>query len=206
MPPHPQAQMPIQSPTPLQVRTALNQVNLKQQQPQMGPTVQVRPQMQLHQGTQLITVPAVQFQLQSQQGGSPGQPMKLQLPIQIQQQGVTGQASMQHQEIQNVVTLQTASVQEQLQRIQQLREQQQQKKRQQQEAKREQQQQAISQSELIQKQVRGPPGRAAPASQKIYSTCENRAPRARCTSEPIGLHTHKNRPCSFEAGRRGPSG
>ncbi|XP_036426023.1 nucleosome-remodeling factor subunit BPTF-like isoform X2 [Colossoma macropomum] len=154
MPPHPQAQMPIQSPTPLQVKTTLNQVNLKQQQPQMSPTVQVRPQVQLPQGAQLITVPGLQFQLQSQQGGSPGQPLKLQLPIQIQQQGVAGQAGTQSHQIQNVVTLQTASVQEQLQRIQQLREQQQQKKRQQQEAKREQQQQqAVSRSELIQKQV-----------------------------------------------------
>uniref|UniRef100_A0A8B9RA92 Bromodomain PHD finger transcription factor n=1 Tax=Astyanax mexicanus TaxID=7994 RepID=A0A8B9RA92_ASTMX len=86
LPPQPQAQMPIQSPTPIQVKTALNQVNLKQQQPQLAPTVQVRPQMQLHQGAQLITVPGLQFQLQSQQGGSPGQPVKLQLPIHIQQQ------------------------------------------------------------------------------------------------------------------------
>uniref|UniRef100_A0A8B9JYE1 Bromodomain PHD finger transcription factor n=1 Tax=Astyanax mexicanus TaxID=7994 RepID=A0A8B9JYE1_ASTMX len=152
LPPQPQAQMPIQSPTPIQVKTALNQVNLKQQQPQLAPTVQVRPQMQLHQGAQLITVPGLQFQLQSQQGGSPGQPVKLQLPIHIQQQ--VGVAGTQPHQIQNVVTLQTASVQEQLQRIQQLREQQQQKKRQQQEAKREQQhQQAHSQSNLMQKQA-----------------------------------------------------
>uniref|UniRef100_A0A3B1J7Y0 Nucleosome-remodeling factor subunit BPTF n=1 Tax=Astyanax mexicanus TaxID=7994 RepID=A0A3B1J7Y0_ASTMX len=152
LPPQPQAQMPIQSPTPIQVKTALNQVNLKQQQPQLAPTVQVRPQMQLHQGAQLITVPGLQFQLQSQQGGSPGQPVKLQLPIHIQQQ--VGVAGTQPHQIQNVVTLQTASVQEQLQRIQRLREQQQQKKRQQQEAKREQQhQQAHSQSNLMQKQA-----------------------------------------------------
>ncbi|KAI4894062.1 hypothetical protein NFI96_019329 [Prochilodus magdalenae] len=154
MPPHPQAQMPIQSPTPLQVKTTHNQVNLKQQQSPMGPAVQVRPHVQLPQGAQLITVPGLQFQLQSQQGGSPGQPLKLQLPIHIQQQGLAGQAGTQPHQIQNVVTLQTASVQEQLQRIQQLREQQQQKKRQQQEAKKEQQlQQAVSRSELIQKQV-----------------------------------------------------
>uniref|UniRef100_A0A673MSD8 Nucleosome-remodeling factor subunit BPTF-like n=1 Tax=Sinocyclocheilus rhinocerous TaxID=307959 RepID=A0A673MSD8_9TELE len=56
-------------------------------------------------------------------------------------------------QIQNLVTIQTASVQEQLQRIQQLCEQQQQQKKKQQEAKREQAQQHVSQSELIQKQV-----------------------------------------------------
>ncbi|XP_066520172.1 nucleosome-remodeling factor subunit BPTF-like [Hoplias malabaricus] len=152
MAPHPQAQIPIQSPTPLQVKNAHIEVNQKQQQPQMGPTLQVRPQVQLHQGAQIVTVPGLQFQLQSQQGASPGQPLKLQLPVQIQQQ--QGVAGTQPHQIQNVVTLQTASVQEQIQRIQQLREQQQQKKRQQQEAKREQQQQqGVSQSELIQKQV-----------------------------------------------------
>ncbi|XP_060724657.1 nucleosome-remodeling factor subunit BPTF-like isoform X2 [Tachysurus vachellii] len=98
------AQMPIQSPTPIQAKSTVNQMAVKQQQIQ-------------------------------------------------QQAGATCQAGLKSQQIQNVVTLQTASVQEQLQRIQQLREQQQQKKRQQQEAKKEQQQQAISQSDLIQKQV-----------------------------------------------------
>lgn len=53
----------------------------------------------------------------------------------------------------NVVTIQAASVQEQLQRIQQLREQQQQKKRQAAEAKREQALSSTSQSDIIQKQV-----------------------------------------------------
>uniref|UniRef100_A0A672IHW0 Bromodomain PHD finger transcription factor n=1 Tax=Salarias fasciatus TaxID=181472 RepID=A0A672IHW0_SALFA len=53
----------------------------------------------------------------------------------------------------NVVTIQAASVQEQLQRIQQLREQQQQKKRQAAEAKRELALSAASQSDIIQKQV-----------------------------------------------------
>lgn len=53
----------------------------------------------------------------------------------------------------NVVTIQAASVQEQLQRIQQLREQQQQKKRQAAEAKRELTLNAANQSDIIQKQV-----------------------------------------------------
>lgn len=57
-------------------------------------------------------------------------------------------------QIGNVVTIQAASVQEQLQRIQQLREQQQQKKRQAAEAKRELALNAASQSDIIQKQVR----------------------------------------------------
>lgn len=52
-----------------------------------------------------------------------------------------------------MVTIQTASVQEQLQRIQQLREQQQQKKKQAAEAKRELTLNAASQSDIIQKQV-----------------------------------------------------
>ncbi|KAK1799264.1 hypothetical protein P4O66_007506 [Electrophorus voltai] len=91
---------------------------------------------------------AAQLQAQAQQGTLPQQ-IKLQLPIQIQQQG-GGQ--VQTHQIQNVVTIQTASVQEQLQRIQQLREQQQ-KKKQQQEAKREHVQQATSQSDMLQKQV-----------------------------------------------------
>ncbi|KAI4877537.1 hypothetical protein NFI96_015816 [Prochilodus magdalenae] len=121
---------------------------------------QVRPQIQLP--AQLLSVPglqqqvlshiqnqvAAQLQAQAQQGTLPQQ-IKLQLPIQIQQQG-GGQ--VQTHQIQNVVTIQTASVQEQLQRIQQLREQQQ-KKKQQQEAKKEHAQQATSQSEILQKQV-----------------------------------------------------
>lgn len=53
----------------------------------------------------------------------------------------------------NVVTIQAASVQEQLQRIQQLREQQQQKKRQASEAKKELALSAANQSDIIQKQV-----------------------------------------------------
>ncbi|KAK2916000.1 hypothetical protein Q8A67_000374 [Cirrhinus molitorella] len=124
----------------------------------------VQPQIQLP--PQLLSVPglqqqvishiqsqvAAQIQAQVQQVGTTAgmpQQIKLQLPIQIQQQG--GGQDQAHQ-IQNLVTIQTASVQEQLQRIQQLCEQQQQKKKQQ-EAKREQAQQHVSQSDLIQKQV-----------------------------------------------------
>lgn len=58
----------------------------------------------------------------------------------------------------NIVTIQAASVQEQLQRIQQLREQQQQKKKQAAEAKREQALNAASQNDIIQKQVCTLPG------------------------------------------------
>ncbi|XP_069050734.1 nucleosome-remodeling factor subunit BPTF isoform X2 [Lepisosteus oculatus] len=170
LPPQTQALTPVQSPTPLPVQQAaqtpppqikapptaqtVNQASVKQAIP--AP----RPQLQLHQ-PQLITVPQLQqqvqvlsqiqshmaAQIQAQQGGVPQQ-IKLQLPIQIQQGG-----QVQAHQIQNVVTIQTASVQEQLQRIQQLREQQQKKKQQQMEAKKEQTLQAPSQSDIIQKQV-----------------------------------------------------
>lgn len=145
------AQMPIQSPTPLQAKATVNQMAVKQQ---------------LHQGGQVIAVPGIQLQ--------PEQAVKLHLPIQIQQQaGAACQTAIKTQQVQNIVTLQTASVQEQLQRIQQLREQQQQKKRQQQEAKKE-QQQAISQSDLIQKQVSRPrcttgPGQTAMLHHRAYT-------------------------------------
>ena len=56
-------------------------------------------------------------------------------------------------QIGNVVTIQAASVQEQLQRIQQLREQQQKKKKQAAEAKKELAHNAANQSDIIQKQV-----------------------------------------------------
>ncbi|XP_055083556.1 nucleosome-remodeling factor subunit BPTF-like isoform X3 [Periophthalmus magnuspinnatus] len=133
-------QMPIQSPTSLQIKT------------QGGTT-----QLQLQQTSQLINVSGLQqqvqvlAQLQAQQGGGAlPQHFKLQLPIQIQQTGTT---SAQGGQIGNVVTIQAASVQEQLQRIQQLREQQQQKKRQAAEAKREQALNAVNQNDIIQKQV-----------------------------------------------------
>ncbi|KAG7485284.1 nucleosome-remodeling factor subunit BPTF isoform X1 [Solea senegalensis] len=140
LPPQTQAHMPIQSPTSLQVKT-------------QGGTAQ----LQLQQTPQLISMSGLQqqvqvlAQLQTQQGaGSLPQHIKLQLPIQIQQTGTT---SAQGGQIGNVVAIQAASVQEQLQRIQQLREQQQQKKRQAAEAKREQALNAASQSDIIQKQV-----------------------------------------------------
>uniref|UniRef100_A0A8C7ZCJ9 Bromodomain PHD finger transcription factor n=1 Tax=Oryzias sinensis TaxID=183150 RepID=A0A8C7ZCJ9_9TELE len=62
-------------------------------------------------------------------------------------------AGMEEKSVGNVVTIQAASVQEQLQRIQQLREQQQQKKRQASEAKKELALNAANQSDIIQKQV-----------------------------------------------------
>ncbi|XP_022061131.2 nucleosome-remodeling factor subunit BPTF isoform X4 [Acanthochromis polyacanthus] len=138
LPPQTQAHMPIQSPTSLQVKTKGGNA-----------------QLQLQQTPQLISVSGLQqqvlAQLQAQQGGgSLPQHIKLQLPIQIQQSGT---ASAQGGQIGNVVAIQAASVQEQLQRIQQLREQQQQKKRQAAEAKRELALSAASQSDIIQKQV-----------------------------------------------------
>ncbi|CAL8257563.1 unnamed protein product [Arctogadus glacialis] len=96
LPPQTQAHMPIQSPTPLQVKTQAGRAPL-----QPAP--------------QVVGVPGLQPQ------------------------------------VGNVVTIQTASVQEQLQRIQQLREQQQQKKKQAAEAKREQTPHAAG--HLLQKQV-----------------------------------------------------
>ncbi|XP_051987780.1 nucleosome-remodeling factor subunit BPTF-like isoform X3 [Xyrauchen texanus] len=134
--------------------------------PQVTQTTITKVQPQIQLPPQLLSVPGLQqqvishiqsqvaahIQAQVQQVGSASgipQQIKLQLPIQIQQQG-GGQ--VQTHQIQNLVTIQTASVQEQLQRIQQLCEQQQQKKKQL-EAKREQTQQNPSQSDLLQKQV-----------------------------------------------------
>ncbi|KAM4663574.1 nucleosome-remodeling factor subunit BPTF [Discoglossus pictus] len=127
-------QVTVQSPncTQLQIQQPQTQVITV---PQLQQQVQVLSQLQSH----------VVAQIQAQQGGMPQQ-IKLQLPFQIQQAG-----PVQAHQIQNVVTVQAASVQEQLQRIQQLREQQQKKK--QQEVKREQTLQGSNQSEIIQKQV-----------------------------------------------------
>uniref|UniRef100_A0A8C9T282 Bromodomain PHD finger transcription factor n=1 Tax=Scleropages formosus TaxID=113540 RepID=A0A8C9T282_SCLFO len=118
---------------------------------------QAQPMLQVPQ-SHLITVPQLQQQVQVlsqispqvaahiQSGTNTGagvpQQITLQLPIQIQQGG-----QVQTHQIQNVVTIQATSVQEQLQRIQLLRQQQ----KQQQEAKHT--QQLTSPSEIIQKQV-----------------------------------------------------
>uniref|UniRef100_A0A674BI36 Nucleosome-remodeling factor subunit BPTF-like n=1 Tax=Salmo trutta TaxID=8032 RepID=A0A674BI36_SALTR len=153
LPSQTQAHMPIQSPTPLQVKSLKHPPGTPMGRPQQTLQLQGSPH-------QLITVPGLQqqvqvlAQLQAQQGTSGvslPQQIKLQLPIQIQQPGIGG--AQPGGPIQNVVTIQTASVQEQLQRIQQLREQQQQKKRLAAEAKREQALAAASQSHIIQKQV-----------------------------------------------------
>uniref|UniRef100_A0A8C2A0Z8 Bromodomain PHD finger transcription factor n=1 Tax=Cyprinus carpio TaxID=7962 RepID=A0A8C2A0Z8_CYPCA len=154
---------------PQQITTLPQQITTLPQQITTLPIAQTtvtKVQSQIQLPPQLLSVPglqqqvishiqsqvAAQIQAQVQQVGTTAgmpQQIKLQLPIQIQQQG--GGQDQAHQ-IQNLVTIQTASVQEQLQRIQQLCEQQQQKKKQQ-EAKREQAQQHVSQSDLIQKQV-----------------------------------------------------
>ncbi|XP_024836725.1 nucleosome-remodeling factor subunit BPTF isoform X15 [Bos taurus] len=123
-PPRPPLQVPQPQPQVLAV-------------PQLPPQVQVLSQIQ----------PQVVAQIQAQQGGVPQQ-IKLQLPVQIQQS-----SPVQTHHIQNVVAVQAASVQEQLQRVQQLRDQQQKKKQQQIEIKREHTLQASNQSEIIQKQV-----------------------------------------------------
>uniref|UniRef100_A0AAZ3SCM0 Bromodomain PHD finger transcription factor n=1 Tax=Oncorhynchus tshawytscha TaxID=74940 RepID=A0AAZ3SCM0_ONCTS len=151
-PPRPRPTCPS-NPHPLQVKSLKHPPGTPTGRPQQTLQLQGSPH-------QLITVPGLQqqvqvlAQLQAQQGTSGGslpQQIKLQLPIQIQQPGVGG--AQPGGSIQNVVAIQTASVQEQLQRIQQLREQQQQKKRLAAEAKREQALAAASQSDIIQKQV-----------------------------------------------------
>ncbi|XP_069397906.1 nucleosome-remodeling factor subunit BPTF isoform X10 [Ovis canadensis] len=123
-PPSPPLQVPQPQPQVLAV-------------PQLPPQVQVLSQIQ----SQVVA------QIQAQQGGVPQQ-IRLQLPVQIQQS-----SPVQTHHIQSVVTVQAASVQEQLQRVQQLREQQQKKKQQQIEMEREHTLQASNQSEIIQKQV-----------------------------------------------------
>lgn len=75
--------------------------------------------------------------------------IKLQVSLEVQHSG-PGQA----QQSGSVVTVQAARVQEQLHRIQQLREQQQKKKQQQIEIKHEHTLQASNQSDIIQKQVK----------------------------------------------------
>ncbi|ELK12453.1 Nucleosome-remodeling factor subunit BPTF [Pteropus alecto] len=148
-----QVQTTTSQPIPIQPHTSLqipsqgqpqSQPQLQIQQPQ--PQVIAVPQLQQVQVLSQIQSQVV-AQIQAQQGGVPQQ-IKLQLPIQIQQS-----SPVQTHQIQNVVTVQAASVQEQLQRVQQLRDQQQKKKQQQIEIKREHTLQASNQSEIIQKQV-----------------------------------------------------
>ncbi|XP_069396174.1 nucleosome-remodeling factor subunit BPTF isoform X4 [Delphinus delphis] len=149
----PQSQPQVQSSTQtLSSGQTLSQVTvsspsrplLQVQQPQ--PQVLAVPQLQQVQVLSQIQSQVV-AQIQAQQGGVPQQ-IKLQVPIQMQQS-----SPVQTHQIQNVVTVQAASVQEQLQRVQQLRDQQQKKKQQQIEIKREHTLQASNQSEIIQKQV-----------------------------------------------------
>uniref|UniRef100_A0A673CHH4 Uncharacterized protein n=1 Tax=Sphaeramia orbicularis TaxID=375764 RepID=A0A673CHH4_9TELE len=135
LPPQTQAHMPIQSPTSLQVKT------------QGGTT-----QLQLQQTPQLISVSGLQQQVQVGLSGKHDRRMVI-LILFICKVQFRPKMRQRHFRIGNVVTIQAASVQEQLQRIQHLREQQQQKKRQAAEAKREQALNAASQSDIIQKQV-----------------------------------------------------
>ncbi|XP_029068688.1 nucleosome-remodeling factor subunit BPTF isoform X7 [Monodon monoceros] len=149
----PQSQPQVQSSTQtLSSGQTLSQVTvsspsrplLQVRQPQ--PQVLAVPQLQQVQVLSQIQSQVV-AQIQAQQGGVPQQ-IKLQVPVQMQQS-----SPVQTHQIQNVVTVQAASVQEQLQRVQQLRDQQQKKKQQQIEIKREHTLQASNQSEIIQKQV-----------------------------------------------------
>ncbi|KTG01430.1 hypothetical protein cypCar_00005534 [Cyprinus carpio] len=162
------ATTPLQQITtlPQQITTLPQQITTLPQQITTLPIAQTtvtKVQSQIQLPPQLLSVPglqqqvishiqsqvAAQIQAQVQQVGTTAgmpQQIKLQLPIQIQQQG--GGQDQAHQ-IQNLVTIQTASVQEQLQRIQQLCEQQQQQKKKQQEAKREQAQQHVAQKQNV---------------------------------------------------------
>ncbi|XP_061033075.1 nucleosome-remodeling factor subunit BPTF isoform X11 [Eubalaena glacialis] len=149
----PQSQPQVQSSTQtLSSGQTLSQVTvsspsrppLQVQQPQ--PQVLAVPQLQQVQVLSQIQSQVV-AQIQAQQGGVPQQ-IKLQLPVHMQQS-----SPVQTHQTPNVVTVQAASVQEQLQRVQQLRDQQQKKKQQQIEIKREHTLQASNQSEIIQKQV-----------------------------------------------------
>ncbi|XP_038227261.1 nucleosome-remodeling factor subunit BPTF isoform X6 [Dermochelys coriacea] len=157
-----QIQAQLQQQSQPQIQTSLQTLPAAQNLNQVTVQSPSRPQLQIQQPTtKVITVPQLQqqvqvlsqlqshvvAQIQAQQGGVPQQ-IKLQLPIQIQQA-----SPVQAHQIQNVVTVQAASVQEQLQRVQQLREQQQKKKQQQIEIKREHTLQASNQSDIIQKQV-----------------------------------------------------
>ncbi|XP_038633374.1 nucleosome-remodeling factor subunit BPTF isoform X6 [Scyliorhinus canicula] len=154
----PQTQPVVQTQAPLQVQVPQVQVAnpLTIQSPPRPPL-----QPQQHQANIQTVAPQPQLQprvptpLAAETQALPQVPpsvvqhqIKLQVPVQIQQPGLTPA-----QQIQNVVSVQAASVQEQLQRIQQIREQQQHKKQLQIEAKREHMLQTANQNEIIQKQV-----------------------------------------------------
>ncbi|XP_048466808.1 nucleosome-remodeling factor subunit BPTF isoform X2 [Rhincodon typus] len=153
-----QAQPVVQAQAPPQTQVpstqAGNQLSVQSpQRPQLQPqqhqaTVQtISPQPQHHPQVPNQTAADTQALPQVTPGAVQHQ-IKLQVPVQIHQPGLTAA-----QQIQNVVSVQTASVQEHLQRIQQIREQQQQKKQLQIEAKREHMLQTTNQNEIIQKQV-----------------------------------------------------
>ncbi|XP_055984041.1 nucleosome-remodeling factor subunit BPTF isoform X3 [Sorex fumeus] len=150
----PQSQPQVQSPTQTlsSGQTLTPVTGSSPSRPQL-PTQQPQPQVvavpPLGQQVQVLSPmqPQVVAQMQAQQGAV-AQQLRLQLPIHVQQS-----SPVQAHQIQNVVTVQAASVQEQLQRVQQLRDQQQKKKQQQIEIKREHTLQASNQSEIIQKQV-----------------------------------------------------
>ncbi|XP_048410909.2 nucleosome-remodeling factor subunit BPTF isoform X4 [Stegostoma tigrinum] len=153
-----QAQPVVQAQAPPQTQVpptqAGNQLSVQSpQRPQLQPqqhqaTIQTTsPQPQLHPQVPNQTATDTQALPQVTPGAVQHQ-IKLQVPVQIHQPGLTAA-----QQIQNVVSVQTASVQEHLQRIQQIREQQQQKKQLQIEAKREHMLQTTNQNEIIQKQV-----------------------------------------------------
>ncbi|XP_035303892.1 nucleosome-remodeling factor subunit BPTF isoform X14 [Cricetulus griseus] len=148
----PQSQPQVQSSTQtLSPGQTLSQVTVSSpccpqlQTQQLQPQVIAVPELQQVQVLSQIQSQVV-AQIQAQQGGVPQQ-IKLQLPIQVQQS-----SAVQTQHVQSVVTVQAASLQEQLQRVQHLREQQQ-KKKQQIEIEREHTLQASAQREVIQKQV-----------------------------------------------------
>ncbi|XP_052615603.1 nucleosome-remodeling factor subunit BPTF isoform X2 [Peromyscus californicus insignis] len=142
----PQSQPQVQSSTQTLSRVTGSSPSCPQlQTQQLQPQVLAVPQLQQVQVCSQIQSQAV-AQTQAQQGGVPQQ-IKLQLPIQVQQS-----SAVQTQHIQSVVTVQAASVQEQLQGVQQLRDQQP-KKKQQIAVEREHTLQASNQSEIIQKQV-----------------------------------------------------
>lgn len=157
--PHAPIQIPaLLQPSQPQVHTSgstlastqtLNQVLLQcPAHPQLPPTsVTAVPQLQQQVEVLSRLQPCVVAQIRAQQGSVPH--IQLQLSLEIQHS-----SPARAQQIASVVTVQAASVQEQMHRVEQLREQQQKKKQQQIEIKREHSLQASNQSDIIQKQVK----------------------------------------------------